>query len=1001
MYRKERKDTMKKQISLIAAVVMIITTLFSNSVFAASLSDVTEDNRYRNAIITLNKLGVIDGYDDGTFKPEGEITRAEFTKMLIAALGYGNNTTEPTEFDDVTEHWARTYIKTAYDMGIINGTGERTFEPDKPVTYEQALKMLVCTINKAYSTGVEYPQGYITLAEGWRLGNNVTDQANSAAAKRQVIAQVVYNALEVEMYEKNSVGIWEKSGKTILNDYLDVVKVKGTLVGVEDTKTNECNVNLIRNQIAVKPTTSSNVIVINLGSFTDMTIGELTKMVGSEMTVYYRQGEADADKELKVIDAETTKNSIKTVSYKNFAGYSSNTFKYIDGPSTKNLKIASGATVIYNGQSISSFPVDVDARLDENDKSVDSIDELLSLWLGTNENYSIRGEVTFTDAGDDGTQDIITINDYKTILALKAPTTSDYRLQNKLKTGEYKDLNPDNVDKKIYIEKDGKEIAATSIKANDVVSYAESLDGSILNVYVSNKTVTGTVNSINSTDGTITISNNEYDLDDACVDYVKEKEGRDLTSGAEGTFYLDKLGTVVYATLKEAEVNPYAYITSINEATNEDTAYLTLYMPSVATKSTTTYKLASKVKINGTQHKSYTSAVEALKESAAYANPDTEESGAYKNTGAENTDYSQPVRVKVSGNEITEIYTLDAGDDGSKIEKNDDPTTIVRYRALANYYYYSSSFKKSSSSSSTEFTVNSKTTVLYVPRDRSEKSEYTKKTASNAFTNYGTYYVEAYDVNSSNVASLVIMYGDSGRLNEVNATTDYSIVAKTPSEVADEDSTTKLISVYAGASTDIKEWKSLTASEFADVVPGDVIQFAYDDDNKIQNRENIITYADMEKILLGAKRDVEYDDETRTEIYNWSEAGNEDSSRNDKFHFKRTGNGTSSTASVYNVYQVPDDGSKLQLTKEGFVDGALRADEIVDIREVKVSSTTKILRMEKNGSEVTFTTKAVDSEADMALTDLYDAKNYGESCSKVIVTMGETTAKLIVVLPEL
>ncbi len=1029
---------MKRQISLIAALVMIITTIFSNSVFAASFTDVDEDNRYRNAIITLNKLGVIDGYDDGTFKPAGEITRGEFTKMLIAALGFGDNTTEPTEFDDVKDHWARTYIKTAYDMGIVNGTGERTFEPNALVTYEQALKMLVCTINKGYSTGVEYPQGYITIAENWRLGTNVANQANSAPAARQVIAQALYNALEIQMYEKNSLGVWEKTDKTILSEGLDVVKVRGTLVGVEDTKTAECTENLIRNQIAVKSAaTSGDVVVVNLGDFTEKTVGELAKMIGNELTIYYKQGDSDYDKELKVLDAETTANSTSTHKHNVFAGFSGNTFKYIDGPGQKNLKMADAVTVIYNGQAV-EYPVTVEAKLEGEDKEADNMQELLGYWLGTDEEYSIRGEVTFTDSGDNGDQNIVTINDYKTIIAYKAPTTSDYRLQNKLKTADSIDLNPDDISRKVYIEKNGKEIAATAIKANDVVSYTKSLDGSILNVYVIDEKITGKVNSINSTDNTITISNEEYDLDENCIDYIQKNEGRELTSGVEGTFYFDKLGAVVYATLKDAVENPYAYITDVREAEEDDTAYVITYMPSVSTKSTQTYKLASKVKFNGKGNQSYATVAAELKTIAENTNPDATATGLYSTGAAANIDYTQPVRIKVSGNEITEIYTFDTEkiDENGDIElaQNEDPTKLVRYKELKEYYYTGSTFKKNYSGS-VEFSVNSKTTVLYVPKDRSEKASYSKKTISNAFTSGEYYWVEAYDVNKSNVASLVILYGDSGNLNEVKSTTDYSIVANTPQDVYDEstDSTTSLISVYAGATTSTKDWKAANPSDYNEVKAGDVIQFAYDDENKIYEPEYRLRYDEYIEVLnTGNKILAEDKISEGTEIYSWSQEESEQTKENEwqkyKFDFRYPKSDESkitpdayyetytssslgvvpkSRVCIYNVYQLVEDTNgainKLFLTKESFVanaDGEFKLREDVEYDEVTVSSNTRFLRMENTSNGVAFDEYVAGTTASIQASDLKAADVYGVDCSKIMVCTMNGSTKLVVVLPE-
>ena len=1034
--RKGRKD-MKKQIAFVAAFVMLITTMFSNSVFAA-FSDVQDDNRYRNAIITLSKLSVIDGYDDGTFKPEGEITRAEFTKMLIAALGYGDNTTEPTEFDDVTDHWARHYIKTAYDMGIINGTGERTFEPDKPVTYEQALKMLVCTLGyEGYAIAAGgYPTGYVATANNdLALTTNIVNQANSDPAKRQVIAQAVYNSLEVNLLEKNQQGKMEKTDKTILKDYLDVMKVKGTLIGVEETKTNDCTVNLLNKQIAIKPIASNQnlgIIVVNLGSYADHSVGELAKMIGKEMTFYYYEGDDESERELKVLDYETTKNETKTVSYKKFAGCAGMAFKYTDGPSTKTLRIKDDATIIYNGQAVSDFPVTVTARYKDttgaSDQTVNNKSDLLSLWLGTNDEYCIRGDVQFTDAGADGTMDIVSINDYKVLLAYKAPTTSDYRLQNKLKTGDGINLDPNNINQKTYIEKNGKEIAATSIRANDVVSYTVSLDGSIVNVYVVDEKVTGTVSSINETEKLITIANNEYDLGEDCVKYIADNGGRQLTTGVEGTFYLDKLGTVIYGTIKDVQASPYAYITNVTTDDIESTAYVNVFMPSVSTSSTVTYSLAEKVRFNDGRTDDYNDVADKLSKIAESTNPDKNATGLYTTGVPQNIDYSQPVRLKVdtAAKQITEIYTVDT----TTSEQNEDPTKLSRYKELKKYYYTGSNFK-TSSSSSVDFAVNSKTTVLYVPRDRSDRSGYAKKTISNAFSSDNYYWVEAYDVNKSNVASLVILYGDTGSLNEITSKSDYAIVAKRAEDKYDaaNDTTTSLISVYAGATTATKEWTALNKSEFADVQPGDVIQFAYDDDNKIQGRKNIIKFSDVQSVLNDTTgKTVAYDDETRTEIYNWNEEITQTAPEYQKYMFDYRypkenltgpvdnyyveytssvlGKVPMSRVCIYNVYQLVEDANgtinKMYLTKEGFdaSTGELRSADKISYDEVTVSSNTRFIRMENSPSGITFNAYAPDTTEAITARDLKDAQHYGSECSKVMVTSRYGGALLITVLPE-
>ena len=67
---------MKKLTAILTSLIMTLFVICQTSVFAA-FSDVGDDNTYKDAITTLTKLKVIDGYEDGTFKPDGQITRAD------------------------------------------------------------------------------------------------------------------------------------------------------------------------------------------------------------------------------------------------------------------------------------------------------------------------------------------------------------------------------------------------------------------------------------------------------------------------------------------------------------------------------------------------------------------------------------------------------------------------------------------------------------------------------------------------------------------------------------------------------------------------------------------------------------------------------------------------------------------------------------------------------------------------------------------------------------
>ena len=109
-------------------------------------SDVSEDAWYNNAVSTLTNAGIIDGYEDGTFKPNGNITRAEFATIAVRffeATYEGENL-----FPDIDGHWAQDYINEAANAGIVDGYPDGTFGPQKLITRAEAMTMVNRTIDR-------------------------------------------------------------------------------------------------------------------------------------------------------------------------------------------------------------------------------------------------------------------------------------------------------------------------------------------------------------------------------------------------------------------------------------------------------------------------------------------------------------------------------------------------------------------------------------------------------------------------------------------------------------------------------------------------------------------------------------------------------------------------------------------------------------------------------------------------------------------------------------
>lgn len=104
------------------------------------------DSPYRGAIEYLQEHGVINGYADGTFRPESTINRAELLKILVGSLGVMPSVTEFHDcFPDVRQEWFAPYVCYAREQGWIRGYDDGTFRPELPVNTAEAIKMIVNT----------------------------------------------------------------------------------------------------------------------------------------------------------------------------------------------------------------------------------------------------------------------------------------------------------------------------------------------------------------------------------------------------------------------------------------------------------------------------------------------------------------------------------------------------------------------------------------------------------------------------------------------------------------------------------------------------------------------------------------------------------------------------------------------------------------------------------------------------------------------------------------
>ena len=195
---------MKRIISIAVAIILSLGCV----VYA--FSDIDANNKELNqAVELMTKFGILNGYEDGTFRPNNEITRAEFSKVIIETIMTDEKVSgDEAKFIDVKEnHWAKGYIYLSRKLGIVNGMTIDTFAPENNITYEQAIKMIVAALgyHKQASENGGWPTGYLAVANDLDITKGISFNPTANATRGDVVL-MLNNALNIEYYILTPVG---------------------------------------------------------------------------------------------------------------------------------------------------------------------------------------------------------------------------------------------------------------------------------------------------------------------------------------------------------------------------------------------------------------------------------------------------------------------------------------------------------------------------------------------------------------------------------------------------------------------------------------------------------------------------------------------------------------------------------------------------------------------------------------------------------------------------
>lgn len=491
--------------------------------------------KYEEAAEILGALGIMVGdAESGMFRPDDNILRSEMAKVSVYSVGYEEvaaGLTSPTRFPDVVpNHWANGPINVADQQGMVIGDDVGTFRPDDNVLLQEAVTIMVRALGyepRAAASG-GYPTGYMVVASSIQMLKGITAKG-AEPAKRGDIAQLVFNALTINMMEQKGYGsniTYEEVNKTLLYDRLNVEKGYGQIKSTSETGLDGGS-------------TSKDKIMINDKIFTE---GHTTakEHLGYNVVYYARIDTNTDDKTLIVVRPQDNKNKTLKIDAENISTVTGDSDKdkvitYWENKAantTKTATIVAEPTYILNGKYAKTVSLD-------------------RLKIQT-------GNIILLDTDMNNIYDIVFINEL-TNLVVDTVSTVTGRITDKYGNGSLL-LDPEDDSVTYSIIFGGYSYELKDLKEWDVISYSISEDKLLIKAYVSRDSVLGTVTQI--TDDGI-----KFDKADGVYEIAKSYPN-EIKIRDKGRFYLDIEGKIAAvdenADVEESNAGRGAYAYLVN-----------------------------------------------------------------------------------------------------------------------------------------------------------------------------------------------------------------------------------------------------------------------------------------------------------------------------------------------------------------------------------------------------------------------------------------------------
>lgn len=151
----------------------------------------------------LVEMNLLSGYPDGTLKLENNITRAEFSVLIMKMLGYNNDNitiTSKEKFKDLkSTHWAYKSVLKATELGYLSGYENNTFRPSNQLTYAECCSIMVNVLGYKKDMVGKWPNNVINMATELKINDSILDKAANDLMTRGEVAVMLVNSLNVNL----------------------------------------------------------------------------------------------------------------------------------------------------------------------------------------------------------------------------------------------------------------------------------------------------------------------------------------------------------------------------------------------------------------------------------------------------------------------------------------------------------------------------------------------------------------------------------------------------------------------------------------------------------------------------------------------------------------------------------------------------------------------------------------------------------------------------------